>query len=431
VKQHKSLSSLILMAFGLYALVEFYPFHPALFYAPVIMVALFCLTWVLIYPQTRLIDAVNARPLLFLALWFIYNLLSYLWAVDSKEVLLYALLIARYSVMFMAFDRLLRKPGLLKLAPWFLSGILLLYVLTALWELTSFHHLPSSRLYGDWHYVPTGPFYNENNLAAYMMLFTPFLLFLPKLSGKWWLGILAALITVIVLVLMTIQGARIGILVMAVFLAWFFIWRVGLRQKLILGLAVLMLGGALWLRFHKEIKLVLLVLKHQTSSIGSESGSVYMSSIKIRQQLIGETVLMAASTGFMGVGGGNYEPYMSADALLRTGWITNPHNFLMELFGNWGIIILAAFLYLYGHWIWRLLKLARASVSKERAWYLMWLSSLILFIFASILPSSIRWNYFVWIYLAAVNVAIHIPFNKIYPVTLKAETPEEEALAGI
>ncbi len=392
---------------ALYALVEFYPLHPALLYAPHALFALGCLALILIYPETRFIGAHNILPVLFLVFWLIFNLASYVWAQDRDEVLLYSLWILRYLILFLAFGKLFTQQKFLDRVPWFLAGMVLLYVATALWELSSFSHLPTSRYYGRISYMPTGPFYNENNLAAYLMLFSPFLLFMPKLARHRGWGYLSGVVIVIIMIIMTIQLARIGMLALGAFMLYFFLFQVKWRHKLAFVLVVGLIGGGIYLRYQKQIGLIWKVMQHQTASIGSERSAAYMGSVQIREQLLVESFEMSARKGFMGVGGGNFEPEMRGEAMLRTGWMTNPHNFLMELFGNWGILIFGGFVWLYLHWLAGLWRLYRRSEGRQRSRYLMYLCSLVLFLPASVLPSSIRWNYFVWIYFAAVNAMLH------------------------
>lgn len=400
---HRSL----LLVLAVFLVLEFYPFSPAIGFVPLYLVATLCLGYLLIYPETRVIGDWNFKPVMFLLLWLTFNLASYLWARDQKLVLQYALLILHYLVLFLIFSKLFTSFPRLRNFHWFLFGMVLLYLATAVWEMLSLHHLPVSKYYARLHYLPTGPFFGENHLAAYLLLFSPFLLFVPKLrQHKGW-GYLSAVMVLVLVVVIVVQGARIAMLALAAFLAWFFIFQVRWQSKLALVLVLALLLAGVYLQYKKEIQLAYQVLQFQTETLGSERSSIYLSSIQIRERLIKESFAMAARTAFIGVGGGNFEPQMRAETLSRTGGITNPHNFLMELFGNWGILILAGFLYLYLHWLLGLWRLFRGSQGPQRLRYLMYLVSLLLFLPTSTLPSTIRWNYFVWIYFAAVNATLH------------------------
>lgn len=397
----------LLLILGLYTLLEFYIFTDALVVIPHYLALALCLVWLFIYPETPLIQPRNIRPFLFLAGWTILNLASYIWAMDKTLVLSYTAWILRYMALFLIYDKLFEDPGLLRKFHWFLFLLMLLYVGTALVEMFTFKHLPVSRHYGKGFFIPSGPFYNENNLASYLLLFSPFLLFVPRISGKRWLAALSAPLMLVILVIMVIQGARIAMLALGAFLAYYFIVQTNWKTKLILLLALALLAGGIYARYNREAHLLYKVFNYQTGTLGSERKSIYMSSIQIRVQLIKETLDMAARSGFIGVGGGNYEPHMQGDAIYRTAGITNAHNYFMELLGNWGLPGLLAFLYLYFYWLVGLWKLYRNSTGADRQRYLMYFISLLLFVPASSVPSSIRWNYFVWIYFAAVNATLH------------------------
>lgn len=415
----KSILLRILLAIlAVFMVLEFYPFSPSLGVIQINLVVALCLGYLVIYPETRVIGDWNLKPVLFLLLWLIFNLASYLWARDQKLVLQYALLILQYLLLFLIFSKLFTRCSWLQNFHWFIFGMVLLYLGTAVWEMTTLQHLPVSKYYARLHYLPTGPFFGENHLAAYLMLFSPFLLFVPRLSARKGWSYLSAVLLLIMVVTIVVQGARIAMLGLGAFLAWFFLFQVKWQDKLVLMAALALLLTGVYLQYRKEIQLAYKVLKFQTETLGSERSSIYLSSIQIREQLVKESFAMAARTAFIGVGGGNYEPQMRSEAIYRTGGITNPHNFLMELFGNWGILILAGFIYLYLHWLLGLWKLLRRSQGQQRLRYLMYLVSLLLFLPASVLPSSIRWNYFLWIYFAAVNATLHTKLDTPAPKEL-------------
>lgn len=406
---------LLLFILGLYTMLEFYTFTGVLVVVAHYLVLGLCLAWLCIYPETPLIQPRNIRPFLFLAGWTILNLASYIWAMDKTLVLSYTAWILRYMVLFLIYDKLFEDPVLLRGFHWFLFLMVLLYVGTALVELFTFKHLPASRHYGTGSFMPSGPFYNENNMASYLLLFSPFLLFVPRISGKRWLSVLSAPVMLAIGVIALIQGARISMMALAAFLAYFIIVQTNWKSKLVLLLAASLLAGGIYARYNREARLLYRVLKSQVGTLSTEQTSIYMSSIQIRVQLIKETLDMATRSGFIGVGGGNYEPHMQGDAIYRTAGITNAHNYFMELLGNWGLPGLFGFLYLYLYWLAGLWKLYRKSTGADRQRYLMYLISLLLFVPASSVPSSIRWDYFVWIYFAAVNATLHTRPRQLAP----------------
>jgi teichuronic acid biosynthesis protein TuaE len=362
-----------------------------------------CFVYFIIKPETKLLGSYNLLPALFLAFWFSYNAITLFWAQDTHQVVAHMVAIALYGVMFLVYSNLFRVETLLSKFNWFLVFIVALYLITCIWELITWQHLPVSRYYQKLHFIPTGPFLGENMTAAYFLMFTPFILFISKLTNRTWHGVIAGIVTLGIFVIVTIQGARIALLAYFGLFTYYFFWHMKWKAKLTLLLIFILIGGAAYMVFQNQIDIMFNVLKHQTETIGGDTESIHMSSIKIRTQMLFESIDIAFSTGLMGVGGGNFEDAMNTDRLFRTAWITNPHNYLMEIFGNWGILILGGFLTLYIWWLYRLFVLYRYTEDRQRYLYLMYLSSLVLFIPASILPSSIRSDYFIWIYFAAVN----------------------------
>ncbi len=385
------------------AVIEFYPVLKSFALVRMGLVLALCLVYFIINPRTKLVGSYNLLPLSFLAFWFSYNTITLFWAQDPHHVYVHIAVIVLYGALFLIYSNLFRIDALLHRFHWFLICILGLYLITCIYELITWQHLPVSRFYQKIHFMPTGPFFSENMTAAYFLMFTPFLLFISKLTDKAWHGVLALLASLGFFVIVTIQGARIAMLSYFGLFGYYFLWHMSFKLKLALILILIFVGGATYLVFQPQIDLMIDMLLHQTQTIGGDTESIHMSSIKIRTQLLYESIDIAFSTGLMGVGGGNYENAMHAERLFRTAWITNPHNYLMELLGNWGILVLGGFLTLYLWWLYKLYLLYKHTEDRKRYLYLMYLSSLILFIPASILPSSIRSDYFVWIYFAAVN----------------------------
>lgn len=371
-------------------------------------------SWVLIFPQTKLISKHNAESLFFLVFWLIYSLISYLWAVDKSPALEYSYFIARYTVTYMMFELFLRKnPRVLAKAHVFLMAIVGLYYLTAVWEVVSFNHLPSSRLYESGIPIPTGPFYNENNLAALLLLLFPIMLFFARMVPNLW-GKIASIASVLLfMIITTIQGARIAMLISGGVLAVFFLFWMKAKYKIISVVAVV-LGLILVARvFPLQTEIASGLLEHELGSLRSETETVKMSSVKIRKHLIGEVFELSAESGFMGLGGGNVEHYMDTDRTHRTAGIINAHNWLLELLGNFGVIPLMLFGYLMLRWLYLLWHRYKAAQGVQKTVYMSFIWVLILFVPASILPSSIRWYNSFWIVFAIINALSHTPIETL------------------
>lgn len=392
---------------ALLAFLEFYQIHyrtSSLFTFALVPVAI---AWMLMYPKTALITKEEFEPVLFLLLWLGYSLLSYIWAKDRYQAFDYAMLVFRYLFIFMFFSAIFRDHRLLNKLHLFLAFIALLYTATAVWEILTLDHLPSSVFYGHKFFRPTGPFFSENHLAAIMMIVFPFMLLLPDLYPKLWvrIGTLIFILTSIFIII--VQGARIAMLGIGALLLWFLIFHAKARTWTVIIIMLALIFGGLYHYAPALLDFGGKMLVHEIASFGVESQTVRMTSISIRKQLITEGFDLARLSAYMGVGGGNFEHYMSTDRMFRTAGITNPHNWLLEIFGNFGIVILAGILYIYTRWLYLLYMKYRHSSGREKSLCLMYLLSLLLFLPCSLLPSSIKWQHLIWIYFAGINAYCH------------------------
>ena len=398
----------------IFAVLEFYPTNYRLSSAWFFGMSFVGLSWLFIFPKTVVLGKANFEALFFLVFWLIYSLIGYLWAVDKSAVLEYSYLIFRYLITFMIFEIFLRNnPAILAKGHYFLMFTVGVYFLTALWEIITFSHLPSSRLYQNPMPIPTGPFYNENNLAAFLLMLFPVMLFFARLVPNIWGKIISVSSTVLFLAVITIQGARIAMLVSAATLGVFFIFFMKRRYRLLslvgIALALLMFVQL----FPVQAKIGAGLLEHELGSLRSETETVKMSSVKIRKHLIGEVLELTAESKFMGLGGGNIERHMSTDRTHRTAGIINAHNWMLELMGNFGIIPLFIFVYIYLKWLHLLWQKYRESEGRLKTLYMSYILVLILFIPASVLPSSICWYNNYWIVFAAINALCHTPSSQI------------------
>ncbi|MCD8479760.1 MAG: O-antigen ligase family protein [Candidatus Cloacimonetes bacterium] len=390
---------------AVYALIEFYPVNYGVSTVAFFGVTTFCLAWLLAFPGTKLINKANFEVLIFFAFWLAYSLFSYIWAIDRDLALENSLLIFRYLGVFVIFDALFRDHRILRRAHLVMAGILVLYILTALWEMLTFQHLPSSRYYGmPFYYVPTGPFYNQNNLAAFMIFIMPCLLFLPKLYRHAWLKLAVAGATLLILVIITVQGARIAMLAAGAMLLAVGLLNSSVKTKLITVLVILLAVMAFFRYAPPGMKLGWKLVQREIESFGTEAESAHMSSLKIRRQLVDRDYRSHMREALLwGLGVGTSSIIWITDREYRTAGITNAHNWFLEILGNYGILILAAFVYIYLRWLWLLWLRYKASEGRERNLNLAYLWVLLMFIPASALPSSIRWNHHIWIIFAAIN----------------------------
>lgn len=394
-------------AFGLlallYATLEFYPAVVAANSWMYYLLMLSGVAYMLIFPRTPILDRDNYVPVLFISVWLAYAMFSYVWAVDTVWARQQIPIIARYLGIFLLFSVLFRNPEVRDKAYYFFLLMLLAWLATAVWEFTTLQHLWSSRLYQKLTWIPCGPFYGENTLAAMLLMLLPLLIFMPKLSRHWYLKLVAGLLILLVLTVILVQGARIALIAALGLLALTLIGFASWRTQLSLVLILLILISGIWLLAPEPLHTGWKMLSAELSSIREESSSARMSSVQIRKQLLHESLDIAAESHFLGVGSGNFERQMSGVRMTRTGGITNAHNFWMELLGNFGLGLMLGFMGIYLWWLYSLYCGYRFGPPEMKYRYLMYFFVLLMFIPASALPSSIRWDYLNWIIFAHMN----------------------------
>ena len=404
------LKHFVVLLLTVFAIMEFYTLSYGLNTVALIAGCGLAIILAFIFPKESLVDRVNFPVIIFLLSLCAYSLLSYYWAIDKNEALEYSTLMLRNTATFIIFSAMFRSRKVCRNAQWFFFAIVIAYQATAVWEITTWQHLWVSRYYGIETFIPTGPFYGENNMAAFMLLILPYALFIPWLHNRWWIKLVCGLIVLAGLVIITIQGARIALLAGFVLTAWVMLKYTNWKSKLISTIIVgVLLLGLLHIA-RPYVSIVWSIFDREISSIGMESNSNRMSSVKIRQQLVKESLDLTANSGFMGVGAGNFERYMSTDIVYRTAGIINPHNYFLELMGNYGVGFLLWFLALYLGWARGLYMASKAGDYNKKGFYLMHLFALLMFVPASALPSSIKWNHLIWIMFAMFNRISHPDF---------------------
>jgi len=387
-------------------LLEYFPVAMGINNMYFLFIACVCMLYALINKDVLVFNKVNFLPALFLLTWTSYSFLSYNWSFVKPISIVHSELIFKKTMLFIIVSIFCRDLTVKKCAPWFWFFIIIVYIAIALWEMLTWQHLPQSLLYNKTTFVPTGPFYGPNQLAAVFNLLIPFILFLPEIKKSKLLGLISLLCYFIIMSIVIIEGARIAIITSScMFLfAFIFLYSSRMRTLSLLLMAVLILGLIIFAKplvtFTKD------TFTEEIGSIGQESKSFTMSSIKIRTRLIPQNLEILAESGFKGVGAGNVEHYMLAGRMYKTGGISNSHNFFLELLTNYGLLFFLGFAYLYVIWLYRLWRAIKMNPA-NKYYYEMYFFVLLMFLPTSILPSSIIWEHHYWILFAVINEISH------------------------
>lgn len=398
-----SIRTLCLGVLLLYALVGFFPVNVASSYVLFALAPPLCLFGMLLLNKKLLLDKWTTEVYIFMAAWLIYALFGILWAQSSKLVLEDSLKVFRFLLTFIIFTQLLRHTIYQKYIPAFFQLVFIGYICIYLWEIATGNHLPSSRLHGVPLPIPTGAYFNENNSAVFLLLIAPFLAVKTRLTASRPGKLIALVLFMVMLVTSALQSSRLALIFMLLLGIYYFVFYVSNFIRIATATLVLLAMLVFVTVFRDEYKLARILVVSQIGTLKNESQSYIITSSRIRNQLNKYSLELGWKSGFAGVGGGNYEEHLSHMRYHKTDWVLNAHNFWLEIFANYGVIFFLGIVYLYLKWLYRLWQLRTQCDRTHYDMYNAYFWSLLMFMPLSLIPSSLRLYYSVWIYLAVIH----------------------------
>lgn len=357
------------------------------------------------------LNKARIRVYFFLMLWTAYSLFTLVWAKSMQMVILNTHYVSLSLLTFIIFTQSVSNKRIYKYFYYCIIGIYFLYQLIALWELTTLNHLPtaSASVKDVISFVPFGPFYNRNDMAAILLMLSPIVLAQVHISKNILFKTVGWLSFIFLFVITTLAGARISLIFLGIEFIVYLLFFTKLRSKIISLIVLFFIIISIRNSYPKEFKFFTMFLKNELESIQTETESIKSSSIKIRKALIFESVDMAYESYFFGVGAGNYidetKPIRSKD----THGILIPHNFVLELLTEYGLVLTLIFIYILIRWFIDLYIIFRREKGNNKIKTMGILVSLIFFIPASVLPSSIIKYSFYWIMFALFQ--LYIEYN--------------------
>ncbi|WP_339060566.1 O-antigen ligase family protein [Tepidibacillus marianensis] len=284
----------------------------------------------------------------FLIFWFIYALVSMLWADSTLDAIknINHLFVGFSLIIFVVFFFIDQLDYLRFYNLWIIILISLLII--GLWNVLTGHQLGVSTLVGltnDQRFTPTSVFHNQNDFATYLALSLPFTLTLIRHGRNIWISISGLLLTLINIYLVFLTYSRSNYLAIAMGLVFWFLFYLSRKEKLlIIGLALV---GVILLiiLFPEPFHAAIDILRIQIDSLfvhdqGKES-------VNVRLNLIKNSLLFLYDHYGFGVGAGNAEYHMGHFRVYDTAGIVNVHNWWFELLVNYGVIIFVGYIYFY------------------------------------------------------------------------------------
>ena len=364
------------------------------------------LTFIMLFRLLVFEDIIKRQigyPVLFLFVWFLYGFISILWTTDKvtgiKELY--------YFGTFLLFILLLIY--LLKMKNhrfWINQSFWLMGIITigiSLLELALNYHLPTSRIVLEADRfsesstrVATAFFYNENDLATFLVILFPFFLvnLLKTTAFGKFLNIMIMLLIFVITFANLARIATISLLIQVLLFIyltkkdWFYrgICLALLFSPILLGLSWVLLGD----KFATLIDL---------EGLKQGYGSGF-----IRLNLYLNGVYALFQSFMLGVGPGNFQEHIYP--MFNTKGIVNPHNWWVEVLTNYGFMIFCGYVVFYWFCLKNTFQLYQKNVKSNHLALTLFLS-LSGFIFASIGPSRLFYFWPMWLLIGVVLAYIN------------------------
>ncbi|WP_231507819.1 teichuronic acid biosynthesis protein TuaE [Bacillus sp. UNC41MFS5] len=347
--------------------------------------------------------------LLFLLFWMAYGAVSLLWAKSVIEGIKSLILLGiGISFVFLAVFTFRKTTHLfLFYGIWmFMTMILMVIGL-----INHFAHiqLPTSTLYGGPEYklsYPTSVFFNQNDFATFLTISFFFYLSFTKNTKHVFLkttSLLLAIICVYLIYLTESRASLLGVMIGLLVFMYILLPRFLKKMAVIIGSTVFLLGTIVF--FGKLVDLF------NTSTLNLSNG--LLPSNLARLNLLRNTLHFSLDSFGFGVGAGNIPYYLKNESIYPTNHVVEVHNWLAEIMGNFGIVILLGYITMYAYLFISLYKFYRFGSNRNQKGLLEGcMMGLIGFAVSSISPSSVSNLFFHWVFLGLVISTVSVLTDK-------------------
>lgn len=274
------------------------------------------------------------------AFWITYGLISLIWSTLPITGLNSELIVMSIGMLSLpVFGAVDKSENTIDIIKYSWVGGATIATLMGIYEILTGNHFAfadEGRVLGGINIeVPfaSGLFGNFNNFCAYLTICFPFTLWVFFEINKSLIKIPLSLLILSIITLVLIDGSRTGILVLLIQLLYFIFSYV---KVLIKNISIVVLASFL-LIFFVPWDTLLLVLNYRLGSTDQDARSIMVTA---------GLEMLYLTYGF-GVGAGSFEYY--AMKMNTFDHIINPHNILIEIISQYGIIIFVAFCFWLCH----------------------------------------------------------------------------------
>lgn len=341
----------------------------------------------------------------FLLFWFVYAVLSLVWAVDKGAALREVIfLFVNISIVFFIVFYL-SELNLLKKLYFLWLMIFAIFIPVAFFEVFTGQHLSVSKLASTIHprlaFLPTTFFYNPNDFATYLVLSLPFILTLIRYNRKILARLIGGLAFFSGVFLLFSTRSRANLFAFLVGLTFWYLFLLEKKAKLNIAVITLLIVALFFGLAPSKAKYFVETVRSQYESIiydlTSKDPSTF--SVDIRINLLKNAVVFFKNSYGFGVGAGNSEYYLSHFQTYNTYGVVQLHNWWLEIFTNYGVFIFVGYILFYLSLLWGLYKSFLSSKDHQRIFCEALLIGLVSFFFAAMSSSTIlsfkpQWFYF-------------------------------------
>ncbi|MFJ5964407.1 teichuronic acid biosynthesis protein TuaE [Bacillus sp. NPDC093026] len=350
----------------------------------------------------------------FFAAWFLYGLLSLLWAHSVTDGLKYMSLLAMgMGFVFIVVMYIQRMDQLVTFYTiWLMMTVFVMGI--GFYNHFTLNHLPNTSLYlgpvYKQHY-PTSVFFNQNDFATFLSIsFFLYFACMRQMKNGYVkaFGLLGAISALYLILLTESRASLLGVFAGVAVYVWLLMPRLLKKWSLV---ALCGLGVVFIAVFSAKIYSVFydLFLASQVAHSFSEP----LPSNIARANLIKNAWHFFANSYGFGVGAGNVSYYLAHFSIFDTDQVVEVHNWLLEIMTNFGFAMMLGYISVYAYLMVTLYKQYQMADTRSAKMIIEGLfAAMLSFLVSSISPSSVSNLYFHWVFLGLVIAAVNMLKNK-------------------
>ncbi|MBU8695746.1 teichuronic acid biosynthesis protein TuaE [Bacillus pumilus] len=350
----------------------------------------------------------------FFAAWFLYGLISLLWAHSVTDGLKYMSLLAMgMGFVFLVVMYIQRMDQVVTFySIWLVMTVFVMGI--GFYNHFTLNHLPNTSLYlgpaYKQHY-PTSVFFNQNDFATFLSIsFFLYLACMRQMKNGYIkaFGLLGAIAALYLILLTESRASLLGIFAGVAIYVWLLLPRVLKKWSIIAASGLVVIGIAV---FSAKIYSTFYDL-FLASQVAHSFSEPLPSNIARANLMKNAWHFFTNSYGF-GVGAGNVSYYLAHFSIFDTDQVVEVHNWLLELMTNFGFAVMLGYISLYAYLMFTLYKQYQWADTRSTKMIIEGLfAAMLSFLVSSISPSSISNLYFHWVFLGLVIAAVNMLKNK-------------------